>query len=247
MVIKAVISYNGRLFLGFERQKEGRTVQGELEKVLSEYFGSPVSVRGSGRTDAGVNAVGQVVSFCPPREISDFERERKAIDSRLPYDLSLVSIEEAPASFDPRRNAKFKIYAYLFSFKERDVLRGGIAYLRNESKFSIERFRSALSLFVGKHDFSSFTPKKEDGLSFYRTIASIDVLLKDGVYSAVFKGTGFMTYMVRFIVGAALRVGFGEMEIGEISSRLDSAERRIISYKAPAEGLTVVYVGYDED
>ena len=86
MVIKARIAYLGRNFLGFERQKEGRTVQGTLEQALSDYFGTEILIQGAGRTDAGVNAAGQVVSFVSPRDIENFEREKRAIARRLPND-----------------------------------------------------------------------------------------------------------------------------------------------------------------
>ncbi len=245
MVIKAKVAYLGRDFLGFERQKEGRTVQGTLEKVLGEYFGSEILIQGAGRTDAGVNAYGQVVSFSVPRDIIDFERERRAIDRRLPSDLSLLSLEEAPEGFHPRKSAKYKIYAYRFSFAERDVFSPDVAFLDREEKFSLEAFQKTLSLFVGKHDFSSFTSKKEDSRGFVRTIESIDVANKGREMSVVFKGDGFLTYQIRFIVGAAFKVAYGELPLEEVRKRIDSKERSILSYKAPAQGLSLLYVGYE--
>ena len=245
MVIKAKVAYLGRDFLGFERQKEGRTVQGTLEKVLGEYFGSEILIQGAGRTDAGVNAYGQVVSFSVPRDIIDFERERRAIDRRLPGDLSLLSLEEAPEGFHPRKSAKYKIYAYRFSFAERDVFSPDVAFLDREEKFSLEAFQETLFLFVGKHDFSSFTSKKEDSRGFVRTIESVDVANKGREMSVVFKGDGFLTYQIRFIVGAAFKVAYGELPLEEVRKRIDSKERSILSYKAPAQGLSLLYVGYE--
>lgn len=245
MVIKARIAYLGRNFLGFERQKEGRTVQGTIEKTLSDYFGTEILVQGAGRTDAGVNASGQVIAFSSPRESMDFERERRAIDRRLPSDLSLLSLEEAPAGFHPRKSAKCKIYAYRFSFGERDVFQPAVTFLDREEKFNPSLFEKTLSLFVGRHDFASFTSKDADARGFVRTIESIDVANKGKETSVVFKGDGFMTYQIRFIVGAAFKAAYGELSIDEVQKRIDAPKRSILSYKAPAEGLTLVYVGYE--
>ncbi len=244
MVIKALVAYRGAFFKGFERQKGERTVQGELEEALSAHFRKPIKIKGAGRTDAGVNAAEQVIAFVPPRLIHDLERERRAIDRRLPLDLAIISFEEVEDGFDPRKEAKGKFYSYSFSFAPRDVLASGIAYLEHGSAFSETLFQKALSLFAGTHDFSSFTSKMKDGKGFVRHIESIDVVYKDGVYVSVFHGDGFMTYMIRFMVGAALRVASGRMDLNEIASRLDSKERKILSYKAPAEGLTLLKVEY---
>lgn len=245
MVIKARIAYLGRNFFGFERQKEGRTVQGTLEQVLSDYFGTEILIQGAGRTDAGVNAAGQVVSFVSPRDIENFEREKRAIDRRLPKDLSLLSLEEAPSGFHPRKSAKFKIYAYRFSFAERDVFQPSVAFLERDDKFNLTLFEKTLSLFVGKHNFASFTSKDADARGFVRTIEAIDVANKGKETSVVFKGDGFLTYQIRFIVGAAFKVAYGELPLEEVKKRIDAEERSILSYKAPAEGLTLVYVGYE--
>lgn len=245
MVIKARVAYLGRNFLGFERQKEGRTVQGTLEQALSGYFGTEILIQGAGRTDAGVNAAGQVVSFVSPRDIENFEREKRAIDRRLPKDLSLLSLEAAPSGFHPRKSAKFKIYAYRFSFAERDVFQPSVAFLEREDKFNLTLFEKTLSLFVGRHNFASFTSKDVDARGFVRTIEAIDVANKGKETSVVFKGDGFLTYQIRFIVGAAFKVAYGELPLEEVKKRIDAEERSILSYKAPAEGLTLVYVGYE--
>ena len=102
-----------------------------------------------------------------------------------------------------------------------------------------------LYLFVGRHNFASFTSKDADARGFVRTIEAIDVANKGKETSVVFKGDGFLTYQIRFIVGAAFKVAYGELPLEEVKKRIDAEERSILSYKAPAEGLTLVYVGYE--
>lgn len=113
--------------------------------------------------------------------------------------------------------------------------------------FDFEAYKEALLLFKGKHDFKDFTTKPEDKDSFIRDIVDIHFdELKDGHLKVYFRGNGFMTYMVRIMVGAALKVGLGKMSLEEIKSHLDDSKRRIISYKAPAEGLCLEEVIYEQ-
>ncbi len=132
MKYKAVVSYFGPHYLGFQRQPQGGTVQDALENVLSQVFGCETLLKAAGRTDAGVHAYGQVISF-EGNNWDDPEALRKAVNGLLPDDIYVRSIEVVPSSFDARHSAKGKVYQYAFTVNQRDPLRSGsIAHLRRD-------------------------------------------------------------------------------------------------------------------
>ena len=246
-----VVSYLGHSYKGWQKQPGLNTVQGKIEECLSLYLNSPISISGGGRTDAGVNALGQVFSFHSDRPIPSKESFLYAMNHRLlPSDISILSIEEKDESFHARHSSVSKTYLYSFRLGEKKPLESVTIAQMGTREFFLSDFLSSLKLLVGTHKFWDFTNKMEDVGDYVRTIYRIDVEIDDKdnpkLISVKFKGNRFMTYQVRIMMGASFRVGFGNMALDEFKSHLDSLERNIINFKAPAEGLTFVEVGYEK-
>ena len=239
------LAYNGKDFFGFQRLKEKRSVQKEVERALSRLKGDPVTIHGAGRTDAGVHAIGQTFSFDFPK-IDDLASFTNKLNSLLPADIKAYGIEEKPEGFDARHHCSGKAYRYRFSYGERDPFEYGLLASINQKDFDPNKLEEALSYFVGEHNFQNFTTKKEDPADFIRHIEKIEVTLdleqkRGEVY---FKGDAFMTYMIRLIMGTAFRACSGKIKPEDIPSLLKETPRHIQPYKAPAEGLYLEEVFY---
>lgn len=246
-----VVSYLGHSYKGWQKQPGLITVQGKIEECLSLYFDAPISISGGGRTDAGVNAEGQVFSFVSERPIPSKESFLYAMNHRLlPSDISILSIEEKPDTFHARHSSSMKTYRYTFRLGDKKPLESVTVAQMGTRPFNLGDFLSALESLMGTHKFWDFTNKPEDVHDFVRTIYQIkvDIDCKNDpkLISVTFKGNRFMTYQVRIMMGAAFRVAFSQMSLDEFKSHLDSLNRDIINFKANAEGLTFVEVGYEQ-
>ena len=242
------VAYSGENYFGFQRQPKKVSVQGTIEKQLSFYLGNKTEIKAAGRTDAGVHALGQTFTFDVPKPL-DENAFLKALNRLLPENICFQSIRLVDDAFDARRDAKTKVYRYVFSVNERYPLKTGkIAQLRRDD-FKIGPFLQALGLFNGKHDFRNFTTKPEDERGFIRTIYSIEAETQnDGnLVEVILVGDGFMRYQIRMMIGSAIRVGLGRLTCDDIRSHLDVPQRDILPYKAPACGLTLMEVRYEDD
>ena len=247
MKYAAKVEYFGLNYAGFQRQKNDKSIQGELETTLSSLLNQEILIHGAGRTDAGVSASGQVISFSCNKDISDLEDFRFHWNCVLPPDISISKMAAVAESFDARHSCVGKRYRYVFSIGEKHPLNyGRVAYLGKRS-FDEEQFESALHLFEGKHRFHNFTTKKEDKDAFVRDLAPIIMTRENDVYTVILRSNGFMTYQIRFMVGAALKAAFHAITLDEIQRRLDEPNRDILPYKAPAEGLVLEEVIYEFD
>jgi tRNA pseudouridine38-40 synthase len=244
----ATLSYLGGAYKGFERQKKYKTIQGEVERALSSLLGDPSFIHGAGRTDAGVNAKGQTFSFASKRLIKDNASFIYAFNRLLPSDIAITSLKEVPASFDARHSCMGKVYTYAFYLGKKDPYLSFTTAYFGERKFDYQALKEALLLFVGEHNFRDFTTKAEDKDSFIRNISSItfndDYGIKDKVSVITFKSNGFMTYQIRIMMGSVFKVALGQMSLEDIKVHLKTNSRHIISYKAPANGLTLEEVIY---
>lgn len=242
-----IVKYIGAAYSGFQRQKNAPTVQAELEEKLSAMFGKPTQIKGAGRTDAGVNANGQTFSFSCDAPVEDIDGFVFAINRLLPKDISVLSLKEVPESFDARHSNAGKVYSYSFYFGEKDpFLSQTHAFIPyRPSNFDAKKFNEALQAFVGKHDFRNFTAKATDVDDFVREIRRIDFKEESpNHYRVEFEGNGFMTYMIRFLVGGALKVGLGKLSVDELKELLGRRPRHIVSYNAAPEGLCLERVIY---
>lgn len=241
---KAIISYDGRPYEGFQRQPNKETIQGVLERELSRLLGKKTLIHGAGRTDSGVSARGQVVSFKANPPIRDLEKLRYTWNRLLPRSIFCSFLEVKEDTFDARHSCTGKRYSYSFSYPERNPLNAFESPLAVGS-FDYSLFEKAMRIYEGKHDFKNFTTKKEDKDNFLRMVHIESIQNKDGHIRVLLSSNGFMTYMVRLLVGAALKVATGKFTLEVLESYLDTTQRKILSFKADPVGLVLEEVLYE--
>ena len=238
------VAYKGTAYQGWQKQFDAKTIQDTIEETLSQFFNQPISIYASGRTDTGVHAKGQTFHFDLENKNLDKDRFLYSINQMLPDDIFIFEINAVDDDFHARYSAKGKEYHYLISYKEKDVFDFETKYncLLN---FDHDLFSKTLTYFVGQHNFQNFTSKEEDENGFIRDIFSIECLDdSNGNIKVILKGNGFMRYMIRYIIGTALAVAMNKISLEEVLKLLDSSNRNIVSYKAPAEGLYLINVIY---
>ncbi len=244
MRLLAKVKYKGTNYAGWQRQPNVLSIQEVIENELSKYFNTEITIYGAGRTDAGVHAFGQRFHFDVDVSDLDIDRLLYSINRMLPDDIQIDDIEQVDDDFHARYNAISKTYNYLISFESKSPFFYETCYLYPK-KFDFEKFKSALNHFLGKHNFKNFTSKEEDQDNFVREIYFIDAFKDDELISVTLKGSGFMRYMIRFIIGYAIDVASNKYDEESIDDLLEeTSERHIVSSKAPAQGLILVNVEY---
>jgi len=240
---KVVISYNGVNFNGYQKQNKLRSVQGEIEKVLNKIHGYEVKSFGSGRTDKGVHALGQVFNFESDLNMTSFQFE-KAFNSLLPDDIYVKSVEEADIDFHSRYSCLDKEYHYILNTGEYNPLEKDYVFQFNK-KLDVSKMKEASRLFIGEHDFKNFCASEEEKVKDYiRTIKNIEIIKEDNKIIFKFKGDGFLRYMVRMIVAILVEIGKNRKDESFIRERLDNEELKRSNYKVSACGLYLVKVNY---
>lgn len=241
--ILAVVEYDGTAYQGWQKQINGQTIQNQIEKVLSKILNCPIAIYGSGRTDAGVHALGQTFHFDVEKKIEDLKLFKHSINCLLQKDIRIKSLKYVNHNFHARLNAKSKTYMYLFSLNELSAFNYPfICDVHGELNF--ELFKRCLNLFVGRHNFINYTSKEEDELGYVRTIHNISIKHTKNIYRIDFQGDGFMRYMIRFIVGTCLACGLGKTSFEDIKRSLIDFSMKFAPIKAPAKGLFLVKVKY---
>lgn len=244
MRLKLIVAYEGTDFAGFQRQSEdkGRTVQGALEAAVSRLSGQWTQVQGAGRTDQGVHALGQVVSFETSSELSPI-RWPMALNAHLPPDLRVLSTELAAPDFDPRRQAVAKTYRYLVdtAAAPRPIYRRFSLHLA--PALDLEAMRASARVLVGDHDFRSFSGRQH--LDAHRRMMQVRVTeLVDQLLTIEMTASGFLYHMARNIAGTLLEVGLGKRQPGDMAAILAGADRGLAGHTAKAKGLTLLQVYY---
>ena len=239
-------SYDGSDFKGYQKQPNGRTVQGELESVLKKINGEKeVSVVASGRTDAGVHAMNQKAHFYLEEEI-ECDKLLHSMNSMLPNDIYVKQIIEVSDNFHARFDAIGKEYIYQINMGEYNPLERKYVY-QHESKLDVVEMQRAMKYLEGTHSFRAFTKVDEEKDDYVRTLSQTNVLrdLKDvNKITLVFIGTGFMRYMVRKMVGTLIEIGEGKRRSEEIIDILKSEDRTLAGKTANPEGLYLRNVFY---
>ena len=240
---KLTLEYDGTNFAGYQVQPAKRTVQGELEGALEKIYKQKVLTYASGRTDAGVHALGAVVHFDAPKTIKNNILD--AMNSYLPEDLKVVKVEEVDQNFDARFMAKKKTYGYKFylSRYERPLFQNRA--LRVNDNIDIEKMREACKYLIGKHDFTSFVARKSGKTDFVREIYDANIeKLGDGCFMFKISGNGFLYNMVRIIMGTLLFVGSGKFQPVDVQKIIDNKDRRLAGKTVPPYGLYLLSVEY---
>ena len=239
-------SYDGSDFKGYQKQSRARTVQGELEKVLTKVNGErSVSIVASGRTDAGVHAMNQKAHFDLDKKI-DCDKFLHSINSILPEDIYVKNLEEVSDNFHARFNAIGKEYIYQINMGEYNPLERKYVYQHNK-KLDVVEMQRAMKYLEGTHNFRAFTKVDEEKDDYVRTLSQTNVIrdLKDvSKITLVFIGTGFMRYMVRNMVGTLIEIGEGKRRSEEIIDILASEDRRRAGKTALPQGLFLKNVFY---
>jgi tRNA pseudouridine38-40 synthase len=243
---KLILAYDGTRFLGYQRQGSRRTVQAELESALRSVGWQDRTVLSAGRTDTGVHATGQVVTFDLEWQHSLAELQR-AINANLPEDVSVREISETPAGFHPRYDARARTYRYrIFVDEIRDPLREYSAW-RTWPAPDTALLKEAADLIVGQHDFKAFGRAMEKGESTERIVWESKWETEAGedwVYEI--KANAFLYHMVRQIVFLLVRTGQGRVSLDNLRIAVHSG-KKILPGLAPPNGLTLVKVDYAED
>jgi len=242
--IKLIIRYDGSRYKGFQRLKDNdMTIQGKIEDVLSKMTNESIEIIGSGRTDMGVHAYGQVANFKTNSKLS-IEKMKSYLYEYLPEDIVITNLEEVEDRFHSRYNAKSKVYLYkIYNNKLHDpFLRRYTTHI--PKKLDIDLMREASKYFIGEHDFTSFASSKSKKKSNVRTIYSINIKEDNGLIEIYFEGNGFLYNMVRIMTGALIDVGHKKISPSDIKLMLENKDRTKSSDTAPAKGLYLYKVSY---
>ena len=236
-------SYSGELFNGYQRQKGLRTVQGEIEKVLTSFNNnSIVTIYSSGRTDAKVNATHQVAHFDLNVKITPYKL-KFALNRYLPDDIYINDVKEVLDSFHARYNVKSKIYEYKINMGTYNPIKRNYIY-QYCKKLNVDKIKEALNYFVGTHDFTTFTCAEDKRDDKIRTILAVDIKVEEDILIISFEGTGFLKYQIRNMIGLLIKIGEDKLNAEEIPYLFEKKDRRKIGLTAPACGLTLVKVNY---
>ncbi len=247
--LKMILSYDGAEFSGWQVQPDAATVQGTLAQAIGRITGEKVLPQGSGRTDAGVHALAQVMTFVTESSVPTGNFV-KALNDILPASVRVLEVAEAPAEFHARHSARAKTYRYRI-YREAICPPFLARYVWHYPyKLDVEKMAEASALVVGEHDFTSFAAvdpergREDTPVSNVRTIfsSSWECHKEELVYNV--RGSGFLHHMVRNLVGTFILVGKGTLHVEDVRRILDARNRSAAGATAPASGLYLVSVEY---
>lgn len=235
------MSYDGTAYAGFQVQTNATTVQGELERAISQVCDEPVRITGAGRTDAGVHATGQVIDFRTASAL-DGETMERGVNALLPEDIAISALEEAAEAFHSRFSATGRTYEYrIRNAPARDPLERHREYWL-PGALDVDAMRRASESLAGRHDFAAFAAGVAGERSVRRAIWERD----DDVARFEIEADAFLRGMVRGIVGTLLWVGRGKIGVDRFGEILRSRDRSVAGPSAPARGLCLIRVTYDD-
>ncbi|MDQ5956741.1 MAG: tRNA pseudouridine(38-40) synthase TruA [Candidatus Rhabdochlamydia sp.] len=244
---KLLIAYEGARYSGWQIQKNGISIQALLEKYLSIILRTPIKVIGSGRTDAGVHAIGQVAHFKTTTSF-EFSHLLKSLNGLLPPDIRVLSIEEAPLDFHARYSAIGKVYHYyLHTGPVKDPFNRFYTY-RVPHSITLDTLIQAAQLFIGTHDFTSFANEANTGSAAknaVRNLRRLSILQEEEYICLELEANGFLYKMVRNIVGTLLDICSGKIALEKIPAIFQAKDRRLAGRTAPAHGLILAKVNYE--
>ncbi len=241
--IRLDICYDGTRYKGWQRLPGAEnTIQGKLETALSRILGEPIEISGSGRTDAGAHALGQVANFHCESPLG-CDEILSHLRRYLPEDIGIYSVREVHPRFHARLNAVRKTYCYRLWNSDAPCVfdRKWVCVL--PEKLDLEAMRKAAEYFIGCHDYSAFNANKHMKKSTIRRIDRVEICQSGEEIRFLFTGDGFLYNMVRIMVGTLIEVGRGKRNADSIST-LFGAKREQAGFLAPAQGLCLMEVEY---
>ena len=242
--IKLLIEYDGTNYLGWQVQPKGSTIQGILEEKIGLLTGEPVRLFGSGRTDSGVHALGQVAHFKTQSQM-DIRTMQKALNSLLPPDIVIQKLEEVHVDFHARKHSKSKVYEYrILNRNLRSAFhREYVWYIPQKLNFT--EMKKATRSLLGERDFFAFRSVGSPTRTTIRRVMRAEWKReRDGSIRFEIEANGFLKQMVRSIVGTLVEIGKGRMDAAEFGKILESKDRRKAGPTAPARGLFLKEVKY---
>ncbi len=242
--LKLTISYDGTFFSGYQVQQNQRTVQSEIEAALQKMHKTPVKIYSSGRTDSQVHALGQVIHFDTPLQLGE-QHWLNALTTLLPDDIQIVTVEKVDSSFHARIDAVKKTYRYIvLNDQKKDIFNRHYEW-HVPRDLNVEKMQRAAELIVGTHDFSAFCASKTNVIgNKTRTIYRLDVWKEQHRVYFEITGDGFLTHMVRIIVGTLVEIGLGKKTESCIPDAFLTLKRQHLGMTAPGHGLYLKEVSY---
>lgn len=246
MQLRLVVEYEGTRLLGWQLQPGGPTVQGELERALATVLREPVRVRGAGRTDAGVHALGQVAAVPVSRPPADPARLLRSLNALLPDDVAVREVTQVGDEFDPRRHARSRVYEYrlLQGTAPSPFWRRWAWHVPRP--LDVEAMHAAAGRLLGEHDFAAFrgADAKETPRTTVRRVLESGLRRESPLLVYRVEATAFLKHMVRNIVGTLVEVGLGERAPATMDGLLAGRDRTRAGATAPPHGLVLVAVRY---
>lgn len=244
MTVKLTIAYDGTAYVGWQRQKNGVSVQELIEKAVDKVTGEKALVTASGRTDAGVHAFGQTAHFKTNSNVPA-ERFYLALNSHLPGDIRVIKSERAEDGFNARYSAKKKTYRYSFYVSEiQNPIKDRFA-LQIYPMPDVEAMKKAAELFVGEHDFKSYSSTGSSAKTTVRTVYSLNIIKRENEIDIEVTGNGFLYNMVRIIAGAILAYGYKKVALTDLSAGFCGKKRPNAVKNLAAKGLCLLSAEYD--
>lgn len=244
-VVRAVVEYDGTNFCGLQYQPAVRTVAGEVERALSQLMGHPVKVTAAGRTDTGVHATGQVVSF-KTQTTFPFDRLAIALNTTLPNDVSVRDVTVVNEDFSARFSAMERTYVYaIYNAREPSPLLGRYAY-HAWKPIDMDRFVRGAQHLLGEHDFRSFCGMLPESGPTIRTVKLLTVQRRGDLIRVQIRADGFLHRMVRTIVGTLAECGSGRRDPDALPRILEARDRAAAGLTAPPQGLYLAGVRYKD-
>ncbi|HUY17759.1 MAG TPA: tRNA pseudouridine(38-40) synthase TruA [Candidatus Binataceae bacterium] len=245
MQVKLTLEYDGTGYAGWQLQRDQDSIQGRIEAALERIFATPVRVRGAGRTDAGVHALGQVAAARLPRPFDAADLKR-ALNALLPSDIAILASAIVDDDFDPRRHAVRRFYEYrILNRPRRSAFDYRYAWLVGGA-LDLDAMNAAAARFVGEHDFAGFRSLGSEERSTQRRVYASHWTRSGEHLTYRVEAQSFLRHMVRTMVGAMAEVGRGRARPGWIGELLLSRDRALAPAPAPAAGLFLTEVLYAE-
>lgn len=242
--IKMVLAYDGSNYCGWQLQTNGITVEEVLRKALLELLKEPVAVIGASRTDAGVHAEGNVAVVDTASPMAP-DKICLALNQRLPEDIRVLSSEEVPPDWHPRKQNCTKTYEYrIMNRRIAMPTRRLYSYFCYVS-LDVDSMRQGASYLVGTHDFKSFCTARKEAEDTVRTIYEIPIRQEGDMITIQVRGSGFLYHMVRIIAGTLMKVGMGVYPPEHVKEILKARNRQAAGPTAPARGLTLMGIEYE--
>lgn len=241
--VMLIVAYDGTNYCGWQIQPNGKTIEGEINKTLSEILKEKISIIGASRTDSGVHAMGNVAVFDTNSKMPA-EKISYALNARLPEDIKIQQSLEVDSDFHPRRTESVKTYEYRILNR-----RFNIPMYRQYTYFyhyplNVDKMREGAEYLVGKHDFKSFSTFNPQITDTVREIYELDIIKEEDIITIRVKGQGFLYNMVRIIAGTLIQVGGGNLLPEQIPKILQGCDRQLAGPTAPAQGLTLIKISY---